>query len=284
MWSLPNPEADEATALDDSSSRLSNAHPRTARINAARDNIINEMLVYDERGQASELHLFQPHELTAGAVLRSDMEYLYEGGLLKVGAGRHIYDAIMGLAPNSRCPYCGHRRVRQLDHFLPKSKYPSFSVTPLNLVPSCSDCNKDKLDGDGNHLTDLPLHPYFDCVDDRCWLKANVLHGPIAIFLFEVDPDCGLSDQNFQRLSNQFEKLGLGELYTTEANDELAAIRLSLRRQHEIDGELSVRTYLEDGFNSADAHQRNSWRTAFYRSACQSEWFCDGGFDDPDLP
>jgi len=65
VWSLQSPETDEATALDDSRSHLSNAHPRTARINAARDDIVNEMLVYDERGQASELHLFEPHELTA---------------------------------------------------------------------------------------------------------------------------------------------------------------------------------------------------------------------------
>jgi len=283
VWSLQNPETDEATALDDSRSSLRATHLRTARINAARDGIVNEMRAYGERGQASELHMFQPSEMTAGSVSRKDMEYLYEGGLLKVGAGRHIYDAIMGLAPNSRCPYCGHRRVRQLDHFLPKSKYPSFSVTPLNLVPSCSDCNKDKLAGDGNHLIDLPLHPYFDYIDDKCWLQASVQHGPIAIFLFEVAPDCGLSDPDFQRLSNQFEKLNLGELYTTEVNDELAAIRLNLRRQHEIDGELSVRTYLEDLYTSAVAHQQNSWRTAFYKTAYQSEWFCNSGFDDPDL-
>lgn len=284
MWSLEQPECDESTALDDSRSRLRNTHPRTARVNVARDAIVTEMLAYNVRGQASELHLFQAHELTAGTVSRADMEYLYEGGLLKVGAGRHIYDAIMGLAPNSRCPYCGHRRVRQLDHFLPKSKYPSFSVTPLNLVPSCSDCNKDKLAGDGSHLVDLPLHPYFEHVDDKCWLKAEVLHGPIAVFLFDVDQDCGITDVEFQRLNNQFEKLALDELYTAEANDVLASIRLSLRKQHEVGGKQSVRTYLEDGFNSAEAHQRNSWRTAFYKAAYESDWFCDGGFDDPDLP
>ena len=284
MWSLQRPATDEATALDDSKSRLSNSHHRTATINANRGEIIAEMIAYGDRGQASLLHLFHPHELTAGVVPRSDMEYLYEGGLLRKGAGRHVYDAIMGLAPNSRCPYCGHRQVRQLDHFLPKSKYPSFSVTPLNLVPSCSDCNKDKLDGDGEQLTDLPLHPYFDYIDDRCWLKAIVLQGPTAVLLFEIDPDCGLSDPEILRLESQFDKLNLGELYTIEANEELAAIRLSLRRQHEIDGKLLVREYLEDVFVSANAHQLNSWRTAFYRAVHQNEWFCDGGFDDPDLP
>lgn len=283
MWSLQNPTIDEGTALDDSRSRLSNAHRRTAMINNARNDIVLEMEEYGRRGQASELHLIRPQELTAGTIPSSDMKYLYEGGLLKEGAGRHIYSEIMGLAPNSRCPYCGHRRVRELDHFLPKAKYPSFSVTPLNLVPSCSDCNKDKLDGDADQLIDLPLHPYFDCVQNRCWLKAEVVQNDLAVFLFDVDPDCGLTEIEFQRLRNQFVKLRLGELYTAEANDELAAIRLILRKQYDINGEQSVRTYLEDIFASTNANQLNSWRTALYRAASQDDWFCSGGFDDTDL-
>ncbi|MEP6067353.1 MAG: hypothetical protein ABJ246_16055 [Paracoccaceae bacterium] len=251
---------------------------------AGRDAVLNAMQGYGPRAQANELHLLAPHLDIAGAVTKSDMEYLYTGGMLKVGAGRHIYDAIMGLAPNSRCPYCGHRRVRQLDHFLPKSKYPSFSVAPLNLVPSCSDCNKDKLDGDANRLTDLPLHPYFDYIDNACWLKADVVQVPGSVFLFEVDTNCGLPATDMQRLQSQFNKLDLDELYTTEANDELASIRLNLRKQHAIDGAASVREYLQGEFESAQDHRLNAWKTAFYRAACQNDWFCNGGFDDPELP
>lgn len=284
MWSLQLPGSDEATTLDASKSRLSPAHERTPRINDARDGILATMLTYQEHGQASTLHLIQPSEMTAGTVHRADMEYLYTQGLLRVGGGRHIYDSIMGLAPNSRCPYCGHRRVRQLDHFLPKSKYPAFSVTPLNLVPSCSDCNKDKLAGDADQLADLPLHPYFDQIDQVSWLTSELLEGPTAVFLFDVDNGCGLPQQDLHRLQRQFEKLSLGELYTTEANDELSAIRLNLRNLFEAEGEGGVRHYLEDAAHSAEHHQRNSWRTALYRAASESDWFCQGGFDDPDLP
>lgn len=254
------------------------------RINDARNGILATMLTYEQHGQASSLHTILPHEVTANTVLRPDMEYLYAKGLLRIAGGRHIYDGIMGLAPNSRCPYCGHRRVRQLDHFLPKSKYPAFSVTPLNLVPSCSDCNKDKLAGDANTLNDLPLHPYFDNVDHECWLTSELVEGPTAVFLFEVDSDCGLTDSDLHRLRSQFEKLSLGELYTTEANDELAAIRLNMRNLLENVGEEGVQQFMEDAAASAEHHQRNSWKTAMYRAASQSDWFCQGGFDDPDLP
>lgn len=283
MWSLTAPGATDADALDASRSRLSPLHPRTVRINAARDGILAAMNTYVDHGNASTLHTILPHDTVAGTVTKSDMEYLYTGGLASRG-GRAIYDAIMGLAPNSRCPYCGHRRVRQLDHFLPKSKYPSFSVSPLNLVPSCSDCNKDKLADDASHLEDLPLHPYFDNVDQHTWLISDLAPGPMPVFLFDIDHGCGLTGTELQRLEGQFEGLNLGELYTTEANDELAAIRLNLRTLLHNVGPNGVQEFLQDLAVSSRANQRNSWKTAMYEAACQSAWFCGGGFDDPDLP
>lgn len=282
MWSLQAPGSSEAEALDASRSRLSPGHDRNARITAARAGVLAAMETYEAHGNASTLYTIQPHEVVAGTVQKSDMEYLYSGGLVS-GGGRQIYDSIMGLAPNSRCPYCGHRRVRQLDHFLPKSKYPAFSVTPLNLVPSCSDCNKDKLAGDASRLEDLPLHPYFDAIDHQTWLTAELLHGPMAVFLFNVDHGCGLPPMDLQRLQAQFDMLNLGELYTTEANDELASIRLNLRRVLADVGRDGVQEFLEDAAMSSEYHQQNSWKTAMYRTAANSDWFCEGGFDDADL-
>lgn len=40
------------------------------------------------------------------------------------------------------CPYCdGDLSPAEIDHFLPKSKYPQLSCHPLNLVPVCGGCN-----------------------------------------------------------------------------------------------------------------------------------------------
>ena len=47
------------------------------------------------------------------------------------------------------CPYCGmevvresSRSKRQIDHFLPKRKYPFFALCYYNLIPSCDICNE----------------------------------------------------------------------------------------------------------------------------------------------
>ena len=61
----------------------------------------------------------------------------------KNGPGRKYYDAIKGQAARGVCPICGVRIVNTLDHYLPKTKVPTLSVTPTNLIPYC---NLDKME------------------------------------------------------------------------------------------------------------------------------------------
>ena len=59
-----------------------------------------------------------------------------------------------------RCPICdcsfAYSQVT-LDHILPKSKFPIFSITPINLVPTCYNCNMRK----NNRIPSKVLNPYF---------------------------------------------------------------------------------------------------------------------------
>jgi hypothetical protein len=85
------------------------------------------------------------------------------------------------------------------------------------------------------------------------------------------------------RLNTQIENLSLDELYSTEANDLLSSIRLTLRRLFATGGGVSVQEYLQGEYDSSLADKRNSWRTAFFKASCESEWFCGGGFEDNEL-
>lgn len=73
------------------------------------------------------------------------------------------------------CPYCNRQyitpittktnRMRaDLDHFWPKHKYPIFSMSLYNLVPSCKFCNS-SLKHEEDPGRDAP-HPYCDNYDD----------------------------------------------------------------------------------------------------------------------
>ncbi|RBP25364.1 hypothetical protein DET55_114116 [Bacillus mycoides] len=61
------------------------------------------------------------------------------------------------------CPYCDWYEIEiagvSIDHFLPKSKFPLFSIYPKNLVMSCPTCN----DRIKRHYIKLSIfHPYYD--------------------------------------------------------------------------------------------------------------------------
>lgn len=83
---------------------------------------------------------------------------MYEYDFVQNRWERH-YDKIK-ISINA-CPYCGFGEISEIDHFLPKSIYPEFSVFYFNLVPSCHICNSKK----GNKKN-ICIHPYFEDIKD----------------------------------------------------------------------------------------------------------------------
>lgn len=72
---------------------------------------------------------------------KKDAVKIYENRFTPSGVRVHFYDQLKSL-----CPVCDAQLASQLDHVLPKSQFPQYVVTPLNLVPLCASCNKSKGD------------------------------------------------------------------------------------------------------------------------------------------
>lgn len=70
----------------------------------------------------------------------------------------------------SFCPYCGNPMIPDtLDHFIPKGRWPEFSIFPNNLIPQCRGCAPVK--GESYYCADNNLamfvHPiYFDFLEN----------------------------------------------------------------------------------------------------------------------
>ncbi|WP_272675085.1 MULTISPECIES: HNH endonuclease [unclassified Providencia] len=62
------------------------------------------------------------------------------------------------------CPYCGNPTIPDtLDHFIPKGKWPEFSIYPNNLVPQCKECAPIKGESyycNENNLA-IFIHPFY---------------------------------------------------------------------------------------------------------------------------
>lgn len=128
------------------------------------------------------------------------------------------------------CPYCGNDKVIQsvrtkseIDHFLPKRKYPFFALSYYNLIPSCHYCNHadhkgqlSPIEEDANNVS--ILNPYI--------FKPNIVRFHLDIADTKVyEPEnfnviVGFSDKKYLDGYNRF--FDISDRYASN-NHEAAA-------------------------------------------------------------
>lgn len=205
------------------------------------------------------------------------MENYYSYNLMhdKKPNGRTFYNKILQSAPYNICPYCTMQSVKTIDHFLPKNDYPSYSITPLNLVPSCRDCNLEKRTNAPVGAEDQTFHPYFDVVDDRCWIKAVLMATEPLSFQFEVIQPDGWSDNLFKRAKTHFKSYNINELFSTAADRALRGTQQRLKELFR--DKTTLKEHLEASYHSnQDGLGILDWKTLMYKELSTNEWFLNG--------
>ncbi|QFT53977.1 HNH endonuclease [Microbulbifer sp. THAF38] len=210
--------------------------------NELRQKVINathlfqdNALIYSASASTGELYTIPsiPNQngydpFVTGQLRKSDLLNLYKNYLVKgEKPGRDIYNTLMNAA-NEKCPFCGGiGRPRNLDHYLPKTHFPQFSVLPFNLVPSCRDCN---MDGKGQEFatneSEQVLQPYLDedCYFNEQWIfanyKADINDEPGVIEYFVKPPEHWPETQK-QRVNKHFTDFNLDLRFSKEASSRL---------------------------------------------------------------
>lgn len=225
-------------------------------------------------------HLFQiPTSDQVTPLLSGElMGTIYKSHFVRTGSpSRALYEAIRFAPPYGLCPMCGQRIVASVDHYLPQSLHPIFNLTPANLVPACSDCNKGKLAKFAQSAEEQTLHPYFDDLGNERWLVVDVRETAPPSIAYRVQPPAGWTPVLTARVLHHFNVMGLAELYAAQAASELADISFNLGELAKSGGPASVRTHLHGEFASRHARDANSWKTALYDGLWASDWFCTHG-------
>lgn len=238
------------------------------KLHASIDVICAESRIYDVEAERQNWSAFCPHTMVNGILSKDDMCDVYDSKFVKTEKIKNkYYDHLMSLATSGKCPICGIGQVSTLDHYLAKTIYPIYAVTPCNLVPVCKDCNFSKHDSSLDPMC-APLHVYYDEVDFVVWLKTSLIKsagGIVAEFsvsdsLQEHDP--GL----FRRLKKHMELYELNKAYAIQATTEIAENILFWREKLEIWGREVFKEYLSEVLASKEAYQRNTWNTALLRA------------------
>ena len=183
----------------------------------------------------------------------------------KGSIGKKYYEAIM-LNANGRCPICGDGKPKNLDHFLPKSKYPLLCVTPANLVPVCRDCNMDKGKEFYKNYYQIPFNPYFDVMDET-WLECEIfLKGDGTFSLQFVN---GFDERRNRNIWEKYEThlrvFDLNATFTAKALEEIDNCKSLYQNLLKECGQEMVRRDLVERKNSYEFNDVNSWRSALYR-------------------
>ncbi|SPY17280.1 Uncharacterised protein [Paenibacillus polymyxa] len=213
------------------------------------------------------------------AILDWEIEKVYSNYLVDTPGsqkvGREVYESVISNAYHNLCPYCSHREVKTVDHYLPKTKFLSFAITPVNLLPCCSDCNKDKLDSHELDAKKMLIHPYFEETCHIKWLKCEVKENlwPIT-FTYEVSND--IQDSVLKsRINYQFDLLNLGKLYADNAAREFNNRVKSLIREYNSNPSNKTLDFINDNFESYSSENANSWQTNMFEALKKSKWFIE---------
>ena len=287
MRKLAKPTEDAKTVFLNCISAIDDIDLKRRLTNCA-DLIENEEENFKDKIKVNELYTLpqtksrkktKSFRVIDGWVTVDEMKNVYSNQFVPAGSpGRQLYDKILFQPLNSKCPFCFHRLVSTVDHYLPKAYYPLLSVVPINLVASCKDCNTGKLADRPTCSTEEILHPYYDNVEDDLWLKARVQHTiPATVDFFVNSPDFWTTNLQ-ERVKFHFKVLDLNDLYSTESATELINIKHQLQEQFDSGGSNAVKIHLQDAAQSRRRAYLNSWQTALYAALSTDSWFYSGGF------
>lgn len=219
----------------------------------------------------------QPMQVILADITKGELKNLYTSGVVGgIQEARDIYDELI-VSADGKCPYCGGiGHVGTLDHYLPKSRYPAYSVLPINLIPCCEKCNK--LSGSpvfstADHQT---INPYFDDIRyfSDAWVGVRFDDGDILSYQYEFRPPDQWPDLLKFRALRHFTDYQLSVRYGTAASGEIGYLNDLPRSMGSICNKDAIRVLLMTKADS-ESFDLNGWQRPLYKAAAEAEWFLD---------
>lgn len=275
MISMVKPDMDIESIIRECASNLREKHKQLEFISCI-SNIESYTNLFDQKMQEQIIHTLCPHNNVNNILTKDDMVKLYKNKFAKKDQpGRIYYDKLMVSAFGGHCPYCGIRSVSTLDHYLAKTLYPTLAVSPINLIPSCKDCNTVKLDKKFSSYIDTPINPYYDKTDNVIWLEAKVTGTTEFAVKYIVVQPAEWNKPFYERVKKHFELFQLQKLYCMQAIDEITSAIYKLKKLKSSAGVRALYQDLRDMQESSEKVSINSWKSCLYRELSENKWFVE---------
>jgi len=271
MYRLPIPSRDDEKTFSDIC--LSRRNPTRSHLASIKASVFERYRQYSLAKGVPSLLAPQGYSPEVREALLSNYDQLSSGR-----SHASLRAELLSLARAGRCPMCDGAPVATLDHYLPKSVFPEFSILPKNLIPACYRCNhlkQDTIEENGRRF----LHSYFEDPPPEALLTAEVSVRESVAVTFQASY-FGQAPSAAANYCFQFERLRLAEYFQLESVAELCDRSFAMSDYYgdERDGD-AVREYLErEAGSNRSRHGANHWKAALFSAASRSAAFCNGGF------
>lgn len=176
----------------------------------------------------------------------------------------------------SECQYCNIGEPTTFDHYMPKGKFPEFSVLSNNLIPCCFQCNLDK----GEKWLKINqrrfINLYYDNIPIVKYLEAKIYFKRMVPFA-KFTLNTGKLTKPFDMvISNHFQDLELLKRYQERSGGVISDLLKSLayladpKRRKQVKSQLKAEA---DGIRNDRG--KNYWRAAVIDACSESEQFLD---------
>ncbi|WP_434529152.1 hypothetical protein [Vibrio sp. K4] len=245
-------------------------------LRAIKSNLLADFRIYKLFGNLGKFHQVSSHISKLSSSNANTLELLYTSYLSKSGVRKDIF------SNNLICPGCqnNYATLRStLDHYLPSSNYPNFYVFPLNLIPTCGDCNRIKNDVIPTNKQDNLPHPYFDeNLFKSNWLKIEIFNNKPLKYTFNISDVLNINGK-FKVLNHLIAYELEDTLFTHvdhifEENDD------DLKDIFQSDGQKGLKEYIymlrQESYvsPSSDDYLPINLEYAFFDALYNSSWFC----------
>ena len=268
MKKIDRPVMSVREIMQDISETVRDKQKKNKIINAI-DHLEKSSKEYDNYAKNHKLHYIMPTQETGTTLDAEAMQKLYTEKFAKGTLKEKYYDKLMALATHGKCPICGIGQVSNLDHYLAKTLYPVYAITPVNLTPICRDCNFKKLDKAIEGDVNSPFHPYYDDIDDVIWLMAKIIkqaEGNLTVEYY-VNPDISQTNiKLYNKLKEHCMLYKLFKLYSIQASTEIAENIMAWRTIATNESNNKLKTLFSDFLKSRERFQKNTWFTALLRA------------------
>ncbi|MEN3978346.1 hypothetical protein [Acinetobacter sp. CWB-B33] len=172
------------------------------------------------------------------------------------------------------CPYCGEEVIPStLDHYLPKEKYPEYSICLDNLVPACTKCQGK--DAKGEKVLNLNnsrifFHPYYENIEEFLILK---ILPPYDSPSFTLDLKYIKDKDLYEILASHVVELNIYDRFLRFAKSQHINL-LKLSKKNRESGSVmndKIQIYLEE----KEIKSKNVWSAIYYRSVLSNSELLD---------